>query len=126
MATSLNNLALLYVLQGKYAQAESLHQRALAIREQQLGSKHPSTAASLYNLAYLYTLQKKFTKAEELYQHVLVIFEQTLGTDHPHTLDAQRNYAQLQDLKARGRLTRFLSRFYKNKRAIKRITSDEQ
>ena len=33
LATSLNNLAELYRAQGRYAQAEPLHQRALAIRE---------------------------------------------------------------------------------------------
>ena len=42
-ASSLNNLALLYQDQGKYAEAEPLYQRALAICEQQLGASHPST-----------------------------------------------------------------------------------
>ena len=40
--------------QGKYEQAESLYERALAIREQQLGPEHPDTATSLNNLAVLY------------------------------------------------------------------------
>ena len=35
-ATSLNNLALLYYTQGRYAEAEPLYQRALAIREMAL------------------------------------------------------------------------------------------
>ena len=43
MATSLNNLAELYQAQGKYAEAEPLYQRALAICEQQLGASHPTT-----------------------------------------------------------------------------------
>ncbi len=37
LATSLNNLAALYDEQGKYAQAEPLYQRALAIKENALG-----------------------------------------------------------------------------------------
>ena len=41
--TSLNNLAELYRDQGKYAEAEPLYQRALAIYEQQLGASHPTT-----------------------------------------------------------------------------------
>ena len=43
LATALNNLASLYKRQGKYEQAEPLYQRALAIREQQLGPEHPTT-----------------------------------------------------------------------------------
>ncbi len=38
LATSLNNLAGLYHAQGKYAEAEPLHKRALAIREKALGT----------------------------------------------------------------------------------------
>ena len=37
VATSLNNLAMLYYDQGQYAKAEPLYQRALAIREKALG-----------------------------------------------------------------------------------------
>ena len=40
-ATSLNNLAVLYQAQGRYAEAEPLYQRALAIREKALGPEHP-------------------------------------------------------------------------------------
>jgi tetratricopeptide (TPR) repeat protein len=57
----------LYRAQGKYAQAEPLYKRALAIREQQLGEMHPSTATSLNNLALLYTEQGKYAEAEPLY-----------------------------------------------------------
>ncbi len=38
MATGLNNLALLYYNQGRYAEAEPLLKRALAIWENALGS----------------------------------------------------------------------------------------
>ncbi len=54
MATSLNNLALLYGSKGKYAEAEPLHKRALAIREKTLGPEHPDLGGSLNNLAELY------------------------------------------------------------------------
>lgn len=54
MATSLNNLALLYKTQGQYAKAEPLYKRSLAIREKALGPDHPDVAASLWNMAILY------------------------------------------------------------------------
>ncbi len=53
LATSLNNLALLYHDEGKYAEAEPLYQRALAINEKTLGPEHPSVALSLENYAEL-------------------------------------------------------------------------
>ncbi len=42
VATSLNNLALLYKTQGQYAQAEPLYKQALAIWEKALGPDHPT------------------------------------------------------------------------------------
>ena len=54
VATSLNNLAELYRVQGQYAQAEPLYKRSLAIREKALGPDHPDVADSLNQLALLY------------------------------------------------------------------------
>ena len=54
VATSLNNLALLYKTQGNYVAAEPLYQRSLNIYETALGENHPNVATSLNNLAALY------------------------------------------------------------------------
>ncbi len=53
VAQSLNNLALLYHVQGKYAEAEPLYQRALRIDEKALGPEHPNVAQSLEYAALL-------------------------------------------------------------------------
>ena len=53
MAQSLNNLASLYDAQGKYAQAEPLYQRSLAIYEKALGPDHPDVATVLENYSLL-------------------------------------------------------------------------
>ncbi len=53
LAASLNNLAELYRAQGRYADAEPLYKRALAIREKALGPEHPHVAQSLENYAGL-------------------------------------------------------------------------
>ena len=66
VATSLNNLALLYDTQGNYAKAEPLYKRSLAISEKALGPDHPAVATSLENLAYLYRAQKRNKEALEL------------------------------------------------------------
>src|SRR6187551_2388937 len=57
IATSLNNLALLYQAQGQHGQAEPLYKRSLAIREKVLGADHLDVAESLNNLAELYRNQ---------------------------------------------------------------------
>jgi tetratricopeptide (TPR) repeat protein len=53
VAAALNNLANLYGDQGRYEEAEPLHERSLAIWEEALGSDHPDVAISLNNLALL-------------------------------------------------------------------------
>ena len=59
MATSPNNLALVYLAQDKLTEAEPLAKRTLEIREKAHGPEHPLVAASSDNLAKLYTSQGK-------------------------------------------------------------------
>ena len=92
VATSLNNLADLYRAQGKYAEAEPLYLRALAIREKQLGAEHPHVANSLNSLAILYQSQGKYTEAEPLYQKAIAICSEKLGENHPNTQTVKNNY----------------------------------
>src|SRR5262245_29781933 len=47
LAVTLNNLAELYSKQGRYAEAEPLHKRSLAIKEKALGPNDPAVATSL-------------------------------------------------------------------------------
>ncbi|MGB5632837.1 MAG: tetratricopeptide repeat protein [Waterburya sp.] len=50
MATSLNNLALLYASQGRYPEAKPLLIQALEIAEAVLGENHPNTKTIRDNL----------------------------------------------------------------------------
>jgi tetratricopeptide (TPR) repeat protein len=56
-----------YYAQGKYAQAEGLLQRALAIQEKALGAGHPEVAWTLNHLALAYKAQGKYAQAEGLH-----------------------------------------------------------
>src|SRR6266576_2549936 len=47
VATTLNDLGLLYRAESKFKQAESLYRRSLAIREKKLGSSDAAVATSL-------------------------------------------------------------------------------
>ncbi len=80
---------------ARYVEAEPLYQRALAIREQQVGAQHPQTATSLNNLAGLYQDQGRYAQAEPLYQRALSIREQQLGPLHPNTANSLNNLAGL-------------------------------
>ena len=82
-ATHMLNQAAYYLRErARYAEAESLFQQALQIREQVLGPHHLDTAQSLYNLGRLYFDQGRYAKAEPLYQRSLAIREQVLGPNH--------------------------------------------
>ena len=60
-ARCLTNLAYLYKRQNKFAEAEPLFVRALAIFEQRSGPQHPDTALCHRNLVALYMQQEKYT-----------------------------------------------------------------
>ncbi|WP_375471124.1 tetratricopeptide repeat protein, partial [uncultured Nostoc sp.] len=53
IAQSLNNLAKLYYLQGRYIEAEPFYLQALEIFERRLGADHPNTVTVRKNLADL-------------------------------------------------------------------------
>ena len=53
VVSGLNNLAIRYRLWGKYAQVESLFERAVAIQKQMPGNAHPDGARTLGHLAQL-------------------------------------------------------------------------
>ena len=50
---------------GRYAEAEPLYRRSLAIWEKQLGRDHPHVATSLNNLAALSAAQGRWAEAAE-------------------------------------------------------------
>jgi hypothetical protein len=63
VAQSQNNLAGLYDKQGRYADAEPLYKRALAVFEKSLGPDHPNVALTLNNLAVVYDIQGRYADA---------------------------------------------------------------
>ena len=65
-AKGLNNLAVLYRVQGRYADAEPLYKRALAIREKALGAEHPNVAQSLENYAALLRETGRTAEADKM------------------------------------------------------------
>jgi Tetratricopeptide repeat len=63
VAVPLTNLAALYLAQSRYADAEPLFKRSLALREKAFGTNHPDVAFSLNNLAELYVVERRYGDA---------------------------------------------------------------
>ena len=63
VANTSQNLAELYRAAGRYAEAEPLYQRALAIRAKALGPEHPDVANSLDSLAVLSSEAGRYAEA---------------------------------------------------------------
>jgi tetratricopeptide (TPR) repeat protein len=95
LARALNALGRLLRNAGRYAEAESLVEEALRIRERVLGWEDPSTLISVNSLAILYESQGRYMEAEPLYHRALAASERVLGGEHPDTLTSVNNLAAL-------------------------------
>jgi tetratricopeptide (TPR) repeat protein len=98
VATSLNNLALLYSSQGRYSEAEPLYKQALEMRKRLFQGDHRDVAISLNNLAELYRTQGRYSEAEPLYKQALEMTKrlfQGVNGDHPDVATSLNNLAEL-------------------------------
>ena len=111
VASCLNNLAAILRAQKKYAEAEPLYQRVLAIRERTFGAASPETALALNNLAVLHDAQDQLEPAEAYYRRALEIREkaQPDALDTAATMNAlaavymaQRKYERAEPLLLRA------------------------
>ncbi|MEL7141380.1 MAG: tetratricopeptide repeat protein [Cyanobacteria bacterium J06573_11] len=87
-------LADLYVLQNRLAEAEALLTEAVAIQTQQEPTAL-KTGNSLYQLAKIYRGQSRYSDADPLFQTAIEIFRQQLGHGHVKTL---RVYEDLMEM----------------------------
>jgi tetratricopeptide (TPR) repeat protein len=81
--------------QGKYAEAESLYQRALAIFTRVYGGGHYEVAVTLNNLAALQHACGRFVEAEQGYSRALVLKERLFGRKHLDVALTANNLAML-------------------------------
>jgi non-specific serine/threonine protein kinase/serine/threonine-protein kinase len=97
---------------GAYAEAQKHIERAIALKQEQLGVKNPETLASMSELASLETTQNKNKEAAALFTRILAGQRQVLGEDNPATLDTEFSlgvvYDELGDARAEQTLKRNL------------------
>jgi CHAT domain-containing protein/tetratricopeptide (TPR) repeat protein len=94
-AVQLNGRVVQLYQQGKTQEALPLAQKALEMRKQVLGERHPDFATSLNRLAVLYHAQGEYAKAEPLYRQALEIYRQVLGERHPYFARSLNNLGAL-------------------------------
>ena len=92
-ASHLSTRANVLFASGAYAEAVTLHERALAIRTEVLGPDHPETAISLNNLANAIFMQSDYARAAELYDEACHALQSSLGPDHPNVPTCEINFA---------------------------------
>ena len=80
---------------GRFAEAEPLMRRALALDEARLGSDHPNVAIHLSDLAQLLRETNRLVEAEPLMRRALAMDEASFGSDHPDVAIDLNNLAQL-------------------------------
>ena len=81
--------------QGRYAEAITISERAVAICEKALGNGNSITALNISFTALLYEKMGAYDKAAPLYQRSLAIHEKTLGPEHPNTTTGLTSLAML-------------------------------
>ena len=70
---TLNNIAMIYYKQRRYAQAEVLFLRSIEITSRVLGSSHPDLTLTLASFGEVYTRLGRYSEAMEQYQRSLSI-----------------------------------------------------
>lgn len=89
VSRALNNLGVLYMELGRYAEAELPLRRALAMREIEFGSNHPMFARTLQNLALVYMELGRYAESESLHLRALAICEGACAPNDPDALFGQ-------------------------------------
>lgn len=68
---------------GDYAEAKTLHEQALAIRERLLGPEHPDIVKSLSGLGNVAYRTGDYASAQAFYERALELNDRSLGPGHP-------------------------------------------
>ncbi|WXC50997.1 hypothetical protein QX201_010702 [Fusarium graminearum] len=71
---------------GRWKEKEPVDKRALELRREVLGEKHPDTIWSMAELAATYHRQGQYNKAEEMSIKALELQREVLGEKHPKTI----------------------------------------
>ncbi|MFP4207429.1 MAG: protein kinase domain-containing protein [Wenzhouxiangella sp.] len=101
--STLNDLAVVYLRQQQYAEAEPLLRRALEMGEALYGPDHPTVLPAIGNLAGSLRQQGRAAEALPFYQRAQRSAHELYGPDHPQSIVTDYNLANcLRDLGRTG------------------------
>ncbi|CAI6331911.1 unnamed protein product [Periconia digitata] len=95
MADNMASLALTYISQDLWTQAEVLEEQVTEARKEVLGSEHPDTLVSINQLGVIFASQGKNEDAKSMYQQALQGRIKVLGAEHPNTLASMTSLAAI-------------------------------
>jgi len=90
-----SDLGVMYLVNGRYADAEPLLLGALAICEKEFSAPDGYTMVALDNLGVLYRFQKQYSKAETFKERALGVYEQMHGKNAPSIVPRLTSLAAL-------------------------------
>lgn len=102
VAEKLEDLASLYIIQGRLAEAQVSSRRALEILQQRFEPNSGFIADALSMLGKVYCLQGRYNEAEPILRRVLYIEENTLPRDSSRICSALNSLADLYDSQHRN------------------------
>jgi len=92
---SMNMLASLYYVQGRFQEANEYALKALQIVRNRMGEKSGALVSNLHTLAWGYSLQGCYEKAERLYSRALDITNRLRNETDWHTLTVMHHFGEL-------------------------------
>src|SRR5262245_26394604 len=82
-AVALHDRALQFYREGRYKEATPLAERAVEVREKELGLQDADTATALETLSKIYRANGTYALAEPVCKRMLVIREKIFGLENP-------------------------------------------
>ena len=101
VAKILNNLALVFINQCKYKEAEESLNESLSIRKSKLGEGHVDTADTFAAFGNLFEAKNEYKKALVYYKKASKIYEVNLGLKNKETQMLKKNIKSIA-LKIKG------------------------
>ena len=93
LATSYNDVALVYNDMGEYSKALEYYEKSIEIRKIALPKNHPDLATSYNNIASVYNNMGEYSKALEYYEKSIKIRKIALPKNHPQLATSYNNIA---------------------------------
>ncbi|MCK4665039.1 MAG: CHAT domain-containing protein, partial [Bacteroidales bacterium] len=91
VASSYNNIGLVYDDKSEYDKSLEYHFKSLEIKKELLGEKHTDVASSYANIGNVYTDKSEYDKALEYYFKSLEIIKELLGEKHTNVALSYNN-----------------------------------